>query len=194
MSGMSGQVVGILLAAGRGSRFDPEGARNKLMQPLADGGTVAVRAAAAMLGALPRVLAVVRPGADVLAVALRAAGCEVSCCAEASEGMGASLRHAIGLARDADGWVIALADMPYVQSSTVRLLADAIRGGASIAAPTREGRRGNPVAFHRNHLDALLGLSGDEGARRLLRSHPVMEIAVDDPGIARDIDTVDDLT
>ncbi|MEG1113919.1 MAG: nucleotidyltransferase family protein, partial [Janthinobacterium sp.] len=30
-------TVGILLAAGRGRRFDPSGVQNKLLQPLAEG-------------------------------------------------------------------------------------------------------------------------------------------------------------
>jgi molybdenum cofactor cytidylyltransferase len=37
--------VGILLAAGRGRRFDPAGLRNKLLQPLADGEPVVVASA-----------------------------------------------------------------------------------------------------------------------------------------------------
>jgi molybdenum cofactor cytidylyltransferase len=55
------------------------------------------------------------------------------------------------------------------------------------------GRRGNPVGFGRVHLQALLALQGDRGARGLLQSCPVTEVAVDDPGIFRDIDTPADL-
>jgi molybdenum cofactor cytidylyltransferase len=55
------------------------------------------------------------------------------------------------------------------------------------------GRRGNPVGFGRVHLAALLALSGDQGARRLLQSCPVTEVAVADPGIFQDIDTPADL-
>jgi molybdenum cofactor cytidylyltransferase len=56
-----------------------------------------------------------------------------------------------------------------------------------------EGRRGNPVAFGARHLPALLALEGEHGARSLLRSSPVVEVTVDDPGILRDIDTPGDL-
>lgn len=50
--------VGILLAAGRGRRFDPSGTRNKLLQPLPNGEPVAVASARALLAVLPKVIAV----------------------------------------------------------------------------------------------------------------------------------------
>lgn len=189
----AGQFAGILLAAGRGLRFDPSGALDKLMQALANGDTVAVAAARNLLAALPTVLAVVRPGAGALAAQLRATGCEVTECAGADQGMGASLVHALSQTRNAAGWIVALADMPYVQAATSIALIDAIRRGANIAAPTCGGRRGNPVAFGRMHLPELLQLGGDHGARSLLSAYPVTEIAVDDVGIFRDIDTAIDL-
>lgn len=190
---LSDALVGILLAAGRGARFDATGQRNKLLQPLADGEEVAVAAARNLLAALPSVLAVIRPGNDKLAAKLNGAGCEVTVCDHADEGMAASLVHALSCKPMARGWVIALADMPFVQPATVAALAAAVDAGAGIAAPTIGGRRGNPVAFGRMHLDELLQLRGDEGARRLLQAHPVTAIAVDDPGILQDIDTPPDL-
>ncbi|HEV7816123.1 MAG TPA: nucleotidyltransferase family protein, partial [Janthinobacterium sp.] len=38
-------TVGILLAAGRGRRFDPSGLQNKLLQPLAQGEPVVAASA-----------------------------------------------------------------------------------------------------------------------------------------------------
>ena len=83
--------------------------------------------------------------------------------------------------------------MPHVAPATLRLLADALASGAGIAAPLMDGRRGNPVGFGRVHLDGLLALRGDQGARRLLQTFPVTEVPVADPGIFRDIDTPADL-
>lgn len=187
------RIAGILLAAGKGSRFDPSGARNKLLQPLDDGDPVAVASAKNLLAALPRVVAVVRPQSTALADALRTIGCMPTVCAEAETGMAASLVHGLRHASDADGWVIALADMPHVSPGTIAALAGAIERGADIAAPSYRGMRGNPVAFGRRHLPQLLLLQGDRGARELLKAHPVVEVAVDDPGIMRDIDTPADL-
>jgi molybdenum cofactor cytidylyltransferase len=188
-----GQYVGILLAAGRGRRFDPAGVQDKLLQPLPDGEPVATAAAKNLLAALPDVVAVVRPEAAVLAAQLRILGCDVSECPLADEGMGASLVHGIAQASDAAGWVIALADMPYVMPETITTLLDKMQAGADIAAPMFHGRRGNPVAFSRAHLNSLLELGGDQGARSLLAKFPVVEVEVDDEGIVLDIDSADDL-
>jgi len=186
--------VGILLAAGRGRRFDPLGQRNKLLQPLPGGAPVVVASARTLLSVLPRVIAVVPPGDGGVAAALRALGCEVTVCADADSGMAASLVHAIRHSLpDADAWLVALGDMPFVAPATLRALLATLAEGAGIAAPVHAGRRGNPVAFGALHLPALLALDGEVGARGLLKSAAVRDVAVDDAGILRDIDTPADL-
>ncbi|PNQ40697.1 NTP transferase domain-containing protein, partial [Ralstonia solanacearum] len=76
-------VVGVLLAAGRGSRFDPGGAVNKLLAALPDGTPVAVQAARHLRAVLADVVAVVPAAgthgaeAERLAVLLAEAGCDV---------------------------------------------------------------------------------------------------------------------
>jgi len=191
---VSATPVGILLAAGRGRRFDPAGLRNKLLQPLA-GEPVVVVSARKLLAAVPHVVAVVPPLDAGVGERLAALGCDVTVCPDADSGMAASLTHAIrhSLALAPQGWLVALGDMPYVDPATLRRLADALAAGAGIAVPVMDGRRGNPVGFGAVHLDALLALSGDAGARGLLRAFPVTDIVVDDPGIFRDIDLPSDL-
>lgn len=187
-------AVGILLAAGRGRRFDPSGGNNKLLQPLAGGDPVVVASARTLLRVVPRVIAVVPPHDGRVGNALRALGCEVTVCPAADSGMAASLVHAVRHSLpQADAWLVALGDMPYVDPQTLRALLAALAGGAGIAAPVHGGRRGNPVAFAAMHLPALLALQGDAGARGLLQSAAVTGVEVDDPGIFRDIDTPADL-
>ena len=189
-------ITGILLAAGRGRRFDPLGRRNKLLQPI-DGEPVVVHSARHLLAAVPRVIAVVRPDDEAVAVQLAALGCEVTVCADADTGMAASLVHALRHAVDCPGWVIALGDMPRVRPATIAALARAVEEGADIAVPVyrngHESERGNPVAFSRRHLPQLLALAGDRGARGIVRDNIVNEVAVDDPGILLDIDAPPDL-
>ena len=114
-------VIGILLAAGFSRRFGS----NKLLQRLPDGQLVAQAAARALQSALPGALAVIRPGVPELAQTLREAGLQVSVCEEAIEGMGASLAHALRTLADrpATGYVVALADMPFVKPDTFRTVA-----------------------------------------------------------------------
>jgi molybdenum cofactor cytidylyltransferase len=190
---------GILLAAGKGRRFDASGVRNKLLQPLPSGLAVAAASAQNLCSALPRSLAVVSTRNPELADALIKAGCEISVCApvtvEGADGMARSLVHGLRHAPDdCAGWIIALADMPYVQPASMLALVQALRDGAGIAVPVHQGRRGNPVGFAREYLPQLLALTGDQGARGLLKTYPVTEVIVDDPGIFRDIDLPQDLS
>ena len=186
-------VTGLLLAAGRGTRFDPAGLHNKLLTPLADGTPLACAAARALLAVLPHVTAVVRPGAEALAHALNEAGCDVVFATEAERGMGASLAAGIRATSEAQGWIVALADMPWIARATIEQIARRLDGGASIVAPIYQGRRGHPVGFGAMHRDALCALDGDIGARSLFEIADVAAIDVDDPGVIDDVDTRADL-
>ncbi|MGF6753486.1 nucleotidyltransferase family protein [Paraburkholderia sp. GAS334] len=186
-------ATGVLLAAGYGSRFDPEGIRNKLLAHLPDGRPVAHEAAHRLLMIVPLVLAVVRPGSDALARVLNDAGCEVVFSVDAERGMGASLAAAVEASRDAEGWIVSLADMPRIAVSTIEAVARKLDEGATLVAPFYKGERGHPVGFGAEHFDALVALDGDTGARDFFRRHDVTRLDVDDPGILRDVDTPDDL-
>ncbi|WP_426117202.1 nucleotidyltransferase family protein [Massilia sp. PWRC2] len=192
------QPVGILLAAGRGRRFDPSGQRNKLLQILpASGEPVLAASARHLTSVLQRVVAVVRPGDDDLAALLRAAACEVVVCSAADDGMaaslGAALQASIAGVLPAQSWIVALGDMPDVAPATVAALADVMAGGAALAAPVYQGRRGNPAAFAASLLPELLALRGDAGARSLFERHPWTAVVVMDAGVLRDIDVPGDL-
>lgn len=183
-------IVGVLLAAGFSRRFGA----NKLIQRLPDGALIAVAAARNLLAALPDSIAVVRPETAELADALQAEGLRVTVCEKAQLGMGASLAHAVRETADADGWVVALADMPYLLPATIRTVADAIAAGSAVVAPRYAGERGHPVGFAKRFAHELMSLTGDEGARQLLRREDVELINCADPGVLRDIDTPKDLT
>src|ERR671919_1115066 len=104
-------LIGILLAAGAGTRFGG----GKLLHPLSDGVAIAAHAARNLRAADLEVVAVVRPGDFPLADMLEQEGCHVTACAESVRGMGYSLAHGVAAAREASGWIIALADMPRLQ-------------------------------------------------------------------------------
>jgi len=183
------KIAAILLAAGKSSRFGA----NKLLHPLA-GTPIALRSAASLLTACPQAVAVVSPG-SALQPLLEAAGLHAVVSERAHEGMGESLKSAIAATPDADGWVVALADMPYVQPATHTAIMRALADGAAIAAPVYRGERGHPVGLSARFREDLLALEGDAGARMILKSHAheIRLVEVDDPGVLKDIDTPADL-
>jgi molybdenum cofactor cytidylyltransferase len=184
-------IAAILLAAGAGTRFGAD----KLLHPLEDGVAIAAHAARNLLAVTPDVIAVVRWGDFPLYDMLEQEGCQVTMFQGAERGMGASLAHGVAQARGADGWIVALADMPRIAPGTIRTVIDALRQGALIAAPTYKGERGHPVGFGAALRDELLALDGDEGARAVLERHrgAVRLIACDDPGILFDVDRKSDI-
>jgi molybdenum cofactor cytidylyltransferase len=186
-------IRGILLAGGASTRFGS----HKLQHALADGAAIGVRSAANLIAGVGNALAVVRPGDDRLTALLRAAGCDILVTPRALEGMGGSLAAAIGAASDAAGWVVALADMPFIQPETIRLVEAALTRGAIVAAPVlnSSGERGHPVGFSASLGGELSLLSGDEGARAVIGKHRarLVAIATDDNGIVSDVDVPGDI-
>jgi len=194
------RLAGVLLAAGRGTRFDPSGARLKLLEPATRGPHVglplAVAAARSLCAAVDEVIAVVAPPIDEparrLHSLLQAEGCRLVVNPRAAEGQALSIVAGVA-ASDADGWIVALADMPAIPTDVALRVADALRAGALTAAPVHRGRRGHPVGFAASLRPQLLALTGDEGARAILARHPPLLLDVDDGGILYDVDTARDV-
>jgi molybdenum cofactor cytidylyltransferase len=197
-------VVGILLAAGRGTRFGGDKLLAKLpsnprfaRSDFADfaGECIGVAACRCLLAAIPRVVAVVRADDLALAAALGAAGARIVRCANADDGMGASLACGVAATRDAAGWIVALADMPWILPTTIARVVAAVVDGATVAAPFHLGQRGHPVGFSAGCFATLSALTGDDGAKSIVAAHRdgLARIDVDDAGTLRDIDRPADL-
>jgi molybdenum cofactor cytidylyltransferase len=187
------KLVPILLAAGSASRFGSD----KLLHRLPHEVPMAAQAARHLKVVFEgeKILAVVRPNAPELRTVLESEGCDVTTCERAAEGMGESLACAVRAAGPADGYLVALADMPFIRPSTIEAVRDALLEGAALAAPYFRARRGHPVGISGQFFAELAGLTGDEGARRLLAGQQarMKKVPVGDPGVVRDIDTPGDL-
>jgi len=188
-------VVGVLLAAGRGSRFGGDKLRTMLHGERDAGVTLGVAAGRHLLEALPASIAVVRSDDSQLAHDLSAIGLRVVPCTRADEGMGASLACGVQATSDAAGWVVALADMPWIAPATIRAVAQAITSGADVAAPFHRGKRGQPVGFSRGRYADLATLTGDTGAKSIVEhaGEALVAIDVEDAGVLRDVDVREDI-
>lgn len=186
------KIVGLLLAAGSASRFGSD----KLLHLLPDGMPIAVTSARHLLAAVPECVAIVRSLAHPLADKLRDAGCRVEECARADQGMGATLACAVLAAGPGCGYLVALADMPFIRPSTILAVREAMESGAKLVAPYFRARRGHPVGMAAEFYEQLVALQGDAGARAVLEANAgeLRKIPCGDIGVLRDIDTPGDLT
>ncbi|MGZ5033019.1 MAG: nucleotidyltransferase family protein [Usitatibacter sp.] len=194
---MSPDIRGLLLCGGASKRFGSDklvatiGTREGAPAPIVE------HAARHLLEGAGNVLAVIPPGAALLRAILEPLGCKVLESERTAQGVGASLAAAVQGSPGADGWIVALGDMPFIQPRTIAAVRAQLAAGALIAAPVDRGtrERGHPVGFAKALWPELVALDGDEGARSIVARHrqALSEVAVDDRGIFLDIDTPRDL-
>lgn len=193
---MNNSITGILLAAGKSTRFGG----NKLLAQLPDTNTpVAIQAANNLLESLPNSIAVVNPEDQELKALLAETGIIVIENPDAARGMSSSIRCTISYLNNnkfaSVGCLIALADMPFISSILINQVANEIVKGELICAPHFAGKRGHPVGFSVQLMDELLHLQGDEGAKQIINRHSnnLKLIKSDNDTVLRDIDYPDDL-
>ncbi|PRY23863.1 molybdenum cofactor cytidylyltransferase [Aliiruegeria haliotis] len=179
-------VAGLLLAAGRSTRF---GAEDKLLAPfrgrlLAEWGISALRAAQVdhrLIAATSEAVAALAPGFVHVQPPL-------------GSGQAESLRAGVLRARalGADRLVVCLADMPFVDADLVDAVI-AAAGAAQASAATDGTRRTPPACFPAAMFGRLLVLGGDRGAGPLLAHLPQEALVTVRPDVLSDIDTPDAL-
>jgi molybdenum cofactor cytidylyltransferase len=191
---MAAQPTVIVLAAGKGSRF--EGGGHKLAQTLGSSSVLLATLATAIASHLRIVVVTTAAFVDIARSSVAARDVivlpEVGSPGDAGLGMGASIAAGVRACPDAGGWLILPGDMPLVQPATLVAVARAL-DVHPVAYAQHLGRRGHPVGFAAELYSELTGLSGDEGARRLVARYPAFAVERDDPGILVDIDTATDL-
>ncbi|AYF88478.1 nucleotidyltransferase family protein [Pseudomonas sp. JS3066] len=180
-------VPALILAAGFGTRFGSD----KRRATLADGRTLLAASLERARTVFDEVQVVLRPEDDPTVLGLPE-GCNIILCEDAGRGMGHSLAAgARALANgEADAIAVLLGDMPWIAESSLRALLGKAAPGR-IVFPVHHDERGHPVLFGREFWPELCALTGDEGARRVLRAHAAAWVAVgvDDPGVLRDVDS-----
>ena len=160
----------LVLASGRGARFNASGGTGHKLQADLCGRTV-----------LQRTLDAVR--ASGLPWHVEDAG---------HPGMGDTIAAAVRATRGAAGWLILPGDLPLIRPQTLVELA-LLQTPAQVLVPVFAGQRGHPVRFAADCGDALVCLSGSQGAAVLMDRFEVLRWPVLDAGCVTDIDSLDDL-
>jgi molybdenum cofactor cytidylyltransferase len=189
-------IAAVVLAAGKSTRMAPY---NKLLIADRAGKPMIARVVDNVLSAATRpILVVTGHRADDIRAALGGRPVSFVHAPDYDSGLAASLKAGIAAVPDtAFAAIVCLGDMPLITARIIdRLIAayDADEG-RSIVVPTHQGRPGNPILWDRRYFPEILHLSGDTGARTLLKQHveQVAEIEVGDDAVLRDFDTVDSL-
>ncbi|MGB1140466.1 MAG: nucleotidyltransferase family protein [Halioglobus sp.] len=185
-------TVGVLLlAAGRSRRFGSD----KRRALLKDGRSLLDATLTAVSSSGLPLLVCLSPTDDELATALADSGVTTVTCHEADHGMGHTLANGVAqVPSEWQGLLVAMGDMPWVQPTSYRDIAGHVSPD-TIVVPQYAGQRGNPVGFGAAFFDLLAGITGDRGARDIVRMHPdaVRALPVDDPGVLLDVDIPDAL-
>lgn len=198
------RIGGLLLAAGLGKRFDPEGKRHKLLERLPDGQSLVRVSARAILPWVDSLTVVA--GTHNASIARELAGLPVRIviCPQSREGPGASLRYGFNSAIDdpQGAWMIALADMPFIAQSTYAVIRQRVvetltSSEQGVWRPVYAGEPGHPVAVTAGLVTQFLSQDSDpaRGLAVLWRGKPELlgEQPVDDAGCVRDVDRPEDL-
>lgn len=179
-------IAGVVLAAGSAERF---GAPKQLA--LLDGRPLLEHSLGAMAAAgLDRLVVVLGAWAEEILERVDLGGAEPVVCERWAEGQSASLACGLGHLEGerVDAVVIGLGDQPRLCPASVRRVAEA-REDRPAARATYGGRPGHPVVLAASLLPDLRDVTGDVGARALLRRAGVIEVACDDLGGGADVDT-----
>jgi molybdenum cofactor cytidylyltransferase len=182
-------VACVVLAAGLSKRFGSP----KMCQALSDGQPMIVASIARYAEIFHQVFVVVDDADHQLESLLESHSADLPMVGvrsnNSAQGMSQSLIAGIHGAENASGWMIALGDMPYLQTDTIAKLR-ALSCATNIIIPRCHGRVGNPVVFGADFKTALLALKGDQGGKPVTRANAdqVVYLDVDDEGVLQDID------
>lgn len=203
MTGAGTSVVGLLLAAGSGSRM---GGPKALLRDRTGVPWVRTRAETLLAGGCDRVLVAVGAQAAMVRGELPddpASGVGVVVVPRWQDGMGASLsaglRACAAVRPPAQAALVALVDVPGLSPDAVaRVIRAGMRPGpplADVLAQASYGAApGHPVLLGRNHWDGVRDVAtADVGAREYLRGREVTLVECADVADGTDVDTPEQL-
>ena len=187
-------VAALVLAAGRSTRYRAAGgqAESKLVDSFAGEALVRHAVRAALGARLAAVVVVTGHAGLAVEAALDRLPVLFVHNGDYGTGLASSLRTGLAaLDGRIEASVVLLGDMPLVTPALIKALVTAWESAsqADAAVPvTSSGERGNPVLLARSLFAAAGRLTGDEGARRLLRDPGLRVIEVPVTGNAARLD------
>ena len=184
-----GPVGALVLAAGAARRY---GAAKQMAE--LDGRPLLEHALEAVAGApVDRRVVVLGAGAQGVLASARLHGAEPVVCPDWQEGQAASLRAGLRELEGVEAIVVVLGDQPRLSARAVARVLAAREPGVAAVRATYRGRPSHPVVLERELFPRLAALRGDVGARAVLATVAVRDVACDGLGDPQDVDTPDQL-
>src|ERR1044071_9671211 len=184
-------ITGVLLAAGRSQRMG----QPKLLLPWQGVPLIRFVAQQILRSQLDELIVVVRHRSEHLIAALDGLALRIVRNDDFLDGQSPSLRTGVdALDASVSAALVLLADQPLLQPATIDALIEVYaREQPPIVVPRHAGQRGNPVLFDRGLFAELMAITGDQGARSVLKAHEqsIRWLDTMDGGILLDIDTPD---
>jgi molybdenum cofactor cytidylyltransferase len=186
---MTAATAALILAAGQSSRLGQPKQLVQLGEHTLLRQTVLL---ALKAGAFPVFVVLAPPTAEACRATLHGLSVVLIENPQPQEGMGSSLRVGMqALAQHtphAQRVLLLVSDQPRLRLDNVQAL---LQAGGTVAAAEYSGRCGVPAVFARQHFAALAAVTGDQGARSVLKLLPVTAVPM--PEAAVDLDTPEDL-
>jgi len=177
-------IAVIILAAGQSTRFGEK----KMIYQLGNGKTMLRACVEKYQTVFANVTTVLSDDSEIQQ-SVKGLGVSFVISKHSSQGMSQSLIAGVQSQPNAKAWMVVLGDMPYVTVETIMTLAVNATED-NIVVPMCCAQQGNPVIFGRDFSTNLMSLSGDVGAKHVIKDHSssVLEVAVEDQGVLLDID------
>ena len=179
----------LILAAGQSSRMQ---GRDKLLEQV-DGMPLLRQRALAALATSPLVYTTLPDENHPRAETIRDLPITLIPVSDAATGLAASLRTGVAVLPDCNHFMVLLADLPEITSTDLTTLIQSIdtdhqifRGTSANSTP------GHPIIFHTSLRPLFARLTGDNGGKDIIATHPTKLIQLPDDHAIRDLDTPQD--
>ena len=188
-------IAALVLAAGLSRRM---GTRNKLVEEI-DGKPLLAQCVDTILAAnIDSLTLVTGHEADIVQETLGERPVQYVHNPNFEDGLASSLKAGVAALPPCDAFIVCLGDMPDIQTADIQKLISAYDRdeGRLICLPVVNGKRGNPVLWDHAFANDMLNLTGDQGAKPLMRENEdvLCEVEIEHAGPLSDIDTLTALT
>ena len=192
-----GPVAGIILAAGMSKRFR----KVKQLFEIGNSTILSMVIKAAIKSDLDKIVLVLGYESDKIKASLVNSLKESKLVAVVNpnyfQGMSTSLGCGLmEIKKEFPSVMILMGDQPFVSYKVINHILKSFKAAdKDICVPVYKGKRGLPVCFTDAFYDDMLNISGDMGAREIIRNNPlkIQTVEIEDPVCFMDIDEEADL-